>query len=111
MGTDYDTLRWVVDKRGPAVACVEYGFEPGAPPHAVVVTGTDKDNVYVADPGTATECTVPVDQFRQDWESMDSTLYSVYPPWKAAKGAAEWKAPQQQEKIAQQRPAWRKRGR
>ena len=76
VGTDYDTLRWVVDKRGPAVAYVEYGFEPGAPPHAVVVAGMDKDTVHVADPGTATEYTVPVDQFRQSWERMDGTWWT-----------------------------------
>jgi predicted double-glycine peptidase len=120
MNSDFDTLSQVV-KRKPVVAHVRWGFEPEGGPHAVVVNKADADNVYVADPGTATEYTVPTEQFRQAWESdfggQTKTFYVIGPPppaWKEAKAQA-WRgqrhAPPGLAQIEQPAPAWRKRAR
>jgi len=115
--TDFGTLRQVAGRQ-PVIAHVRTGFEPGGMPHAVVVYKMDEDNVYVADPSTATEYAVPVPQFQRVWETatgeQGGTFYTIAPspsPWKEAKkqaGKQEVRPPVPAQVAQQQRPAWRR---
>jgi len=138
MNSDFDTLRTVVG-REPVIAHVQWEFRPGGGAHVVVVHKIDQDNVYVADPGTATEYSVPVETFRHawegDWGGQPGVFHVVGPPspyWKETtkavppkRAANPWagetrqsnravsqpspSAPQSTAPSAWRRPAWRDR--